>query len=87
MKKNIFKWKMMYLFIMMSFTFVLVADNLDLPVVYDESKLEVIDWKYSKTNVDLDKDSKVDILLTYYKIIDDKVFVEYVPYLNNGNKN
>ncbi len=62
-----------------------VSGNLELPIIYDETKLEIKDWKYIKTSVDLDKDSKLDVLLTYYKVEGEKVIVEYVPYLNNGS--
>ena len=63
------------------------SKNLDTPSVYDESKVQIADWKVNVTDKDLNKDGKIDKLLVYYKATDSKVSVEYVPYLNDGSNN
>ena len=60
------------------------SKNLDTPSIYDSGNMEISDWKLNETEKDLNKDGDLDKLLVYYKTIDSKISVEYVPYLNDG---
>ncbi len=60
------------------------SKNLNTPSIYDSGNMEISDWKLNETEKDLNKDGDLDKLLVYYKTIDSKISVEYVPYLNDG---